>query len=294
LTKTNKPVLLRAVDNVSELLEEVDALPASPALLPKLAQAMRDINNTNVHEVVDVIMFDSSLTAKLLQIANSAYFGNATPLTNVGDAISQVGYDTVYLLAASIAGESCLRLAPGTGLNAVLLWKHSVTTAFGAQHVAQAAELDGNLSFTAGLLHDLGKVVFAGIYGKDYVRMFDPAQRGSRSLIEWENAQYGCDHAELGAALLERWKLPATIVAAVRFHHRPAAAGENAPLAACIRLGNILSRAMELPSFSLDPASPELQPALQLLNLTVADRGEQWNRIHQNWEFVQKLCDLRK
>jgi putative nucleotidyltransferase with HDIG domain len=282
------------VDNISELLKKVDALPASPVLLPKLAHALRDINHTNVHEVVDIIMFDSALTAKLLQIANSAYFGNATPLTNVGDAISQVGYDAVYLLAASITGEGCLRLPPGTGLDAFLLWKHSVITAFGAQHLAQAAGLDGNLIYTAGLLHDLGKVVFAGIHGKDYTCILDPAKRGSRSLIECENAQYGCDHAEVGAALLERWKIPAAIVAAVRFHHRPSAAGENAPLAACICLGDILSRTLEQTSFALDPANPDLQPALQLVNLAVTDLDAQWNRIRQNWEFVQQLCELRK
>ena len=80
----------------------------------------------------------------------------------MGDAISQLGYDAVYLLAASITGESCLRAAPGTGLDAVMLWKHSVMTAFSAQHVAQAATLDGNMLFTAGLLHDVGNVVFAG------------------------------------------------------------------------------------------------------------------------------------
>ena len=172
------------MNKVSELLRNIDALPASPALLPKLANALRDINNINVHEVVDIIMFDSSLTAKLLQIANSAYFGKAEPVTDVGDAISQLGYDAVYLLAASITGESCLRAAPGTGLDAVMLWKHNVMTAFGAQHIATAAGLEGNMLFTAGLLHDVGKVVFAGTYGKDYTRLFDPAERDSRTLNE--------------------------------------------------------------------------------------------------------------
>jgi putative nucleotidyltransferase with HDIG domain len=282
------------VDKISELLKKVDALPASPALLPKLANALRDVNNINVHEVVDIIMFDSSLTAKLLQIANSAYFGNATPLANVGDAINQLGYDTIFLLAASINGESCLRSAPGTGLDSVMLWKHSVMTGFGAQHIATAAGLDGNMIFTAGLLHDVGKAVFAGTYGKDYTRLFDPAKRDSIPLNECEIALYGCDHAELGAALLERWKLPPTIVAAVRFHHQPSAASENAPPAACVFLGNILSRSFEQPSFTLDPAGPGLQPALQLVNLTMTDLDVQWNRIRQKWEFVQKLCELRK
>lgn len=282
------------MDKISELLKKVEILPASPALLPKLSRALGNVHNTDLDEIVDIIAFDSALTAKLLQIANSAYFGSDTPVTSVGEAVSQVGYDAVYLLAASISGENCLRTPPGTGLDAVLLWKHSVTTAFGAQHIASAAGLDGNLLFTAGLLHDLGKVIFAEVHGKSYTNMFEPANRGSLSLVEWENAHYGYNHAEVGAALLQRWKLPPAIVAAVRYHHDLSAAGENAPFAACICLGDALSRTLELPAFSLDETIPDIQQALQVVNLTVADLNNQWNRIRKNWEFVQNLFDLRK
>ena len=87
---------------------------------------------------------------------------------------------------------------------------------------------------------------------------------------------------------------PAAIVVAVRFHHRPSAAGENAPLAACICLGNILSRALDQPALSWIPPMPNFQSALQLLNLTADDLDDQWNRIRQNWEFVRQLRELRK
>lgn len=282
------------MSKISELLNNIEVLPASPALLPKLADALSRINNANIDEIVDMIMFDSALTAELLHIANSAYFGLDTPVTSVGDAVSEVGSDAVYLLAASISGEKCLRMPPGTGLDGVLLWKHSVTTAFGAQHVARAAGLDGNLLFTAGLLHDLGKVIFARAYGKDYTAMFDPARRDSLSLAEWEKINYGYDHAEVGAALLECWKLPADIVGAIRFHQRLSAAGEYAPPAACICLGNALSHVLEQPAFALDPDNSQLKPALHLVNLTVPDLVAQWKRIRENWEFVRQLCELRK
>jgi putative nucleotidyltransferase with HDIG domain len=282
------------MDKIDELLKNIEVLPASPAVLPKLARALANIKNSNVDEMVDIITYDSALTAKLLQIANSPYFGSATPITNVGEAVSHVGYDTIYLLASSISGENCLQTAPGTGLDSVLLWKHSVTSAFGAQHVAQAAGLDDNIIFTAGLLHDLGKVVFAGAYRRNYTQMFDPVIRGAVPLVEWEKSHYGCDHAEVGAALLERWKLPPPLVAGVRFHHRLSAASEHAPIAACVCLGNALSRTLEQPAFVMDPANPEIPPALQLLSLTPADLAGQWARVHQNWEFVQRLCDLRK
>jgi putative nucleotidyltransferase with HDIG domain len=279
---------------INELLKKIEYLPSSPALLPKLARTLDNINHASVHEIVDLIMYDSALTAKLLQIANSAFFGKAKTITNIGEAVSQIGYDSVYLLAASLTGEKCLQTAPGTGLDAVLLWKHSVTTAFGAHHLARAAGLDGNLMFTTGLLHDLGKVVFTNAYGKDYTANLHPTRRGAVSLIEWENTQYGCNHAEVGAALLERWNLPPAIVAGVKFHHHFYAAGEYAPLAACVCLGNVLSRALDQSIFTLDLANPDLQPALQRVNLTTDDLCHEWQRLRKNWEFVQKLCELRK
>ncbi len=282
------------MDAISELLNRVEILPASPALLPKLAKVLDNISEANIHEIVDVILFDSALTAKLLQISNSAYFSPPQPITNVGDAISQIGYDTIYLLAAAINGEGCLRTAPGTGLDAVLLWKHSVLTAFGAQNLAKAAGLNNHLAFTAGLLHDLGKVVFVRAHGRNYAAYLDPVKRGAQTLVEWEKATYGCDHAEVGAALLERWKLPASLAAAVKYHHQPAAAGGDAPLAACICLGNTLSRTLHQPAFRLDDSDSNTQQAMQAIQLTTQDLAEQWNRIHQNWEFVQNVCDLRK
>jgi putative nucleotidyltransferase with HDIG domain len=282
------------MDPISKLIEKIDTLPASPALLPKLTQALNDIDNTDVHEIVDIIVFDSALTAKLLQISNSAFFGSRQSITSVGEAISQIGYETVFLLAATISGSNVLRAAPGTGLDSVLLWKHSVTTAFGAQHVAQAAGLDGNLAFTPGLLHDLGKVVFAETYGKSYTLMFDPAKRGSVSLVDWEMEHYGCNHADVGATLLESWKLPKPLVAGVKYHHKPSAAGEHARLAACISLGNALSRTLENPKFEVDKTNPEIEPALKVAKLTVDDLDKQWHRIRDKWEFVQTLYDLRK
>jgi putative nucleotidyltransferase with HDIG domain len=282
------------MDTISKLIENIDTLPASPALLPKLARALNDLDHTDVHEIVDVIMFDSALTAKLLQISNSAYFGIQNPITSVGEAISQIGYQTVFLLASAISGSNVLKTAPGTGLDAILLWRHSVITAFSAQHVAQAAGMDGNLAFTPGLLHDLGKVVFAETYGRNYTLMFDPAKRGPMSLIDWELDRYGCNHADVGATLLDNWKLPKPLVAGVKHHHNPSAAGEHAQLAACICLGNAMSRSLEKPAFELDQDNREIEPAMKIVKLNADDLRKQWQRIRDKWEFVETLYDLRK
>lgn len=280
------------MDHVSKLLEKVDALPASPALLPRLMQALGDVDNTDIYAIVDIIVYDSALTGKLLQLANSAYFGNSSPIADVGEAISQLGYEIVFMLAASISGSSCMKTSPETGLDATALWRHSVITSFGAQHVAQGASVDGNLAFTGGLMHDVGKVVLAATYEKNYTRMFNPAERGPMSLIDWEMDQYGCNHADVGATLLENWKLPKPLALGVKYHHRPAAG--KSPLAACICLGNAVAHAFEDRTMTLEPIQPEVDEAMKVTGLTINDLRGQWNHIQEKWEFVEMLCQLQK
>jgi putative nucleotidyltransferase with HDIG domain len=282
------------MEKISKLLEKVDTLPASPALLPRLVQALDDVDNTDVHAIVDIIMFDSALTAKLLKIANSAYFGVSTPISDVGEAISQLGYDIVFVLAASISGANCLKVSKETGLDAMQLWRHSVISAFGAQHVANASSVDGNLAFTAGLLHDLGKVVLAEAYGKIYTRMFEAGERGPMTLIAWEMDRYGCSHADVGATLLQNWRLPKPLVAAVKYHHVPAAAEGNAQLAACVCLGNAMAIAYENQTLALDSADPEIALALKITKLNINDLRTQWTHIQEKWEFVETLCKLQQ
>jgi putative nucleotidyltransferase with HDIG domain len=282
------------MDKTENLVGKIETLPASPALLPRLAQLLNDFTSTDVGEIVDIIVFDSALTAKLLQIANSAYFGSPTPISTPGEAINRLGYDTVFLLAASISGENTIKTKPGTGLDAVLLWKHSVYTAFGTQNIIRTRGQDGNLGFTAGLLHDVGKIVLSEKHGPSYTSMFDPTKRGPVTLIQWEKEQYGSTHAEVGATLLQKWKLPASLIAGVKFHHHPAAAGNFAPLAACISLGNAMSHTFEKPDFEMDPADPQLQAALKIVGLNMHDLKGHWNDIREKWELVQALCNLRK
>jgi putative nucleotidyltransferase with HDIG domain len=280
------------MDQVSKLLEKVDTLPASPALLPRLVQALGDVDNTDVYAIVDIIVYDSALTGKLLQMANSAYFGNSNPIADVGEAISQLGYEIVFMLAASISGSGCMKASPETGLDATALWRHSVITSFGTQHVAQAASVDANLAFTAGLMHDVGKVVLAATYGKIYTKMFDSAERGSMSLVEWEMDQYGCNHADVGATLLENWKLPKPLALGVKYHHHPAMG--KSPLAACTCLGNAIAHAFEDRTMTLEPVKPEVDQAMKITCLTINNLRGQWNLIQEKWEFVEMLCQLHK
>jgi len=274
------------MDIIRKHLEKVDVLPLSPTLLPKLLPKLSDVD-TNFDEVVEIIAFDPSLTAKLLQICNSAYFGQETEVNSVAEAVSRVGYQSVYLLVAMINGSACFPTPSPKGVDAAKLWRHSVTAAFNAKFVAESAGTDGNLLFTAGLLHDIGKIILGqegeAVTAGLYRRASDAAS------IAKETELFGCTHAEVGAALLERWKLPAQIVVGVRHHHEPKAAQGMNRLAACITVADFLTHAEDRPEIL---QNPEFKDILAFLDLST-DNLKRWTeRLRDHQSLVTGMSRL--
>ncbi len=266
------------MDIIHKHLNQVEVLPMSPTLLPKLLPKLSDLD-TNFDEVVEIIAFDPALTSKLLQICNSAYFGHKSEVNSVAEAVNHVGYQAVYLLVAMISGSSCFPHPSPPGVDGAKLWQHSIATAFNARFVAESAGVDSNLLFTAGLLHDLGKVILgqeqvpaaAGIFG---------APSDAASLAREEKI-FDCTHAEVGAALLERWKLPSQIVIGVRHHHEPKEAPGFHRITACITLADFVTHSQKHPQII---ERPDFKEVLGYLDLS-ADHLKRWDerlRDHQN------------
>lgn len=263
---------------IRQHLKQVDVLPPSPTLLPKLLPKLSDVD-TNFDEVVEIIAMDPALTSKLLQICNSAYFGHESEVTSVAEAVSRVGYQAIYLLVAMISGSACFPYASTAGVEATKLWRHSLAVAFNAKFVAESAGLDGHLLFTAGLLHDLGKVILAQERNPAAAGLF--LEASDASSLARERQIFGCHHAEVGGGLLEDWKLPAPTVAAVWYSHEPPGAGEFEPLATCVGLGNLVAHGQERPQVL---QQPEFSRWLDSLKLS-PDLLGRWNeryRDHQN------------
>jgi putative nucleotidyltransferase with HDIG domain len=271
---------------IRQHLAKVDVLPLSPTLLPKLLPKLSDVD-TNFDDVVEIIALDPSLTSKLLQICNSAYFGHQSEVTSVAEAVSQVGYQAVYLLVAMINGSACFPCPSPEGIDAAKLWRHSLTVGFNAKFAAESAGMDGNLLFTAGLLHDLGKIILAQERLPQAEGLFQgPSDAAS---IARETEVFGCDHAGVGGGLLEDWKLPAEIVAAVRHHHAPLLAGDFERIAACVALGNLVTHGLDRPQVII---GQEFLDMLGLLNLS-SDLLGRWNeRLRDHQSLINGMSRL--
>jgi putative nucleotidyltransferase with HDIG domain len=273
------------MDNIGKHLDKVDVLPPSPTLLPKLLPKLSDVD-TNFDEVVEIIAVDPALTSKLLQICNSAYFGHQSEVHSVAEAVNRVGYQAVYLLVAMISGSACFP-TPSPGMDAPKLWRHCITTAFNAKFVAESAEEDGSLLFTAGLLHDLGKIILSQEQPPDMTGLY----RGpsDATTLAREHELFGCTHAQVGAELLERWKLPTQIVAAVRHHHDPATAEGLDRLGVCVTLGNSLAHGEDHPKIL---QTPEFKQMLALLDLSENHLGRWRERLRDYQGLVAGMSRL--
>jgi len=229
---------------IDDYINSVRFLPAAPRVVPEL---MKLLNQTDVDssKVVKLVSFDPALTANVLRICNSAYFGAATPTSDLQEAVTRLGFQQVYQLVAAATGARMLGAAqPGYGFDQGELWKHSVAVAVTAQLMAKKLGDDENLVFTAALLHDIGKIILSQALQSVYPKLVKETEINQQSLLESEKKILGVQHAEVGARLLERWKFPPSIVSAVWFHHTPKGAGKHQRLAAYVYMADMIAHFM--------------------------------------------------
>jgi putative nucleotidyltransferase with HDIG domain len=229
------------MQDLDAYLDRVKKLPPAPRILPELLGLLRQ-DNTDSERVVSLISLDPSITASVIRLCNSACFGGSMPVTDLQQAVTRLGFQQLYQLVAAICGSRLLSAGQtGYGLDAGELWKHSVTTAVAARLFAASRDEDASAAFTAGLLHDLGKIVLSEALEKKYAQLVEDAVQQQAALLESEQRLLGVQHAAIGGRLLARWNFPESLVHAVTFHHQPSAAPSHQRLAACVYLGNMVA-----------------------------------------------------
>ena len=207
-------------DAIRGIATGVRALPSAPACYEELNRAIADPNGT-VERIGELIEADPGMCAKVLQLVNSAVFGLGRRIETAREAAVYLGTTTLRSLVLSVEIFSSLRPSPPIpGLSVESLAIHSARVARVASLLATSRE-DRESAFTAGLLHDTGKLLLATCRGGEMAELLATAAAESRPLQEVEADVLGLTHAELGAYLLGLWGLPDPVVVAVAFHHAP-------------------------------------------------------------------------
>lgn len=209
--------------SVQELVSQIESLPSLPSVYEEILAELHS-PDPSPQRVGNIVAKDLAMTAKILQLVNSAFFGLFSRVTNAVEAVRYLGIETVKALALSLHLFSELRPTPLEGFSVEELWEHSLKVAGAARAVAWNDTHDPSIadaSFTAGLLHDSGRLIMATKLPQRYAPILEQVAKEGRNLWEVERNSLGTSHGEVGAYLLGIWGLPQDVVEAVLFHHEP-------------------------------------------------------------------------
>ncbi|MGZ8919496.1 MAG: HDOD domain-containing protein [Limisphaerales bacterium] len=272
---------------IDEFIAKAEFLPPAFQLLPRLLLLLEDVES-NAEALADLIRVDPGLTADVLRVCNSATYGLRYRADNIQQAILRIGFREVHRIMMSVIMSPALRNPENTyAANQSDLWNHSLAAAVASQPLARSAGIDGDLAFTAALVHDVGKVVLAHAVPQQVAQVVSTAMEKNQPIHLVERAVLKTDHATVGGRLLERWGFPQNISTAVRFHHDPAAARAEVRLASCVCLANVLAHRMENgPSFPEHVGHPD-EKALKELNFTQSALEELVPELQEQFTAAQ-------
>ena len=224
----------------SNIIAKVEAFPSLPGATTKLISLLND-SNAAVVEIEEILRMDPGLTANVLKLSNSAYFGFPSKIGSVHKAIVLLGAKRLMQVVMTSCVNSLMsESVPGYDLPPGEMWRHSIAVSVAAEGlISELNTPEADEIFTAALLHDVGKFVM-GEFMKDDIKKIDKIVSKDVSFEEAEHIAFGIDHAQIGAMILENWGLPAEIVSAVRWHHDPDAADETSTLIDIVHVANVL------------------------------------------------------
>ncbi|MEE9911255.1 MAG: HDOD domain-containing protein [Deltaproteobacteria bacterium] len=207
---------------INRILKSIETIPAFPATGNKVAQLLSK-PDYSVLQVANIIKYDPSITANILKMANSAYFGSQHKISTINDAVMYLGQKNL-LRAIQTAGISKYYKKGSSGYfdSATDLWEHSVAVALMSQILSKKITGDENTTlYTASLLHDVGKIIMGEFVRDELKKITFLVAEHQMSFLEAEEAILGINHAELGGKIAEHWNFPIEIRDAISFHHRP-------------------------------------------------------------------------
>lgn len=225
-----------------EILKKVSTIPALPASATQVIRLIQS-ESSGLSDIMKAIEYDVALTADVLRLANSAYFAGPRQISTLREAGVLLGAARILqLVLASAVFPIANRPIKGYDLPSGQLLDHLLAVAIGAEELGKRLKLEApHYTFTAALLHDVGKIVLGTFLEVDGEAIRHVAFEERLSFEEAENRVLGINHAEVGAALLESWQIPEGIVRVVRWHHQPEQAGADSLTADLVHAADTLS-----------------------------------------------------
>jgi putative nucleotidyltransferase with HDIG domain len=227
-----------------QLAAGVQDLPSLPAVVMELLGSIEQ-EDVDISVLAKKVSYDGALTAKTLRLANSSAFGLQVKVTTIQQAITFLGFQATRNLITAAALTGCFPSGRCPGFDNRAFWRHSIATAACARGLARRMRFNQDFAFTAGLLHDIGKLVLVTAHPDAYAEVL--ARRAAHG-GEWRDAErdvLGLDHVDAGVALADHWQFSDTMRQAIAFHHAPATQGAGF-LAAIVHVADAIVHGLDI------------------------------------------------
>ena len=232
--------------NLSEIQSHLSRCPSLPSLssINKSLLGLVLTEHRYTAQIGEIISRDPSLTARLLRLVNSVYYGLSTPVTSIEEAVFYLGIRQIrQLTLVTPVIEDFQKLSSQCAFPWREFWQHCIGTGLLTHEIAGLSQATTDDSdYIAGLVHDVGKIVMAWAFPDHFTEIHRLALPGTQDLIEIESSVLGIDHAELGALYMERHRMSDLLIQTVRYHHSPEKAKSHGEIVAAVQIADLLIR----------------------------------------------------
>ncbi len=274
----------------AEVIRHLQNLPTLSTVVMDLLNAVDD-DDIDIGTLARKVSHDQALTAKTLRFANSSFFGSQSKVTTIQQAISLLGVRSVRHLIIATALAEQFPDSACTGFDSRAFWRHSNATAVCCKVLAMHLHLNQDYAFTAGLLHDIGRLVLVSRFPQQYAAVIAARAAADCHLLDAERAVLGTDHVAVGTVLAAQWNFSETIRKAIAGHHDPEAFG-HASIASVVHVANSIVQALDLGGLEDDLVAPVSQVAWDGLGMEEHEYARIFRETEMQFDAVsQALFD---
>lgn len=261
-------------DSLRLYVEKITNLPSLPVIAHEII-ALADDDLISVNKLETIVGNDPAISAKVLSVSNSAFYGFHTPVKTLNNAIMRIGFNSVKNIALGIAIMTVLHDENHSGTSCYeRTFNHSVAVGFISRLLSRRFKCDiTDEIVVSGILHDIGLLVLSRYFPDKYLNVMNAFEKG-KTLCDAEKEVFGFSHTEIGSWLAGKWSLPDTVSDPILYHHRPSDAGKNQVYVATVHIANHIVDNHVIRTTDRDFVSPFYPSSLGLLGMSEGDLNE--------------------